>query len=262
MKAIILAAGRGTRLNHYTADLPKGMLSFAGETLIERQIRLFNSIGINDIIIITGYKSEKIKYNNARYYKNVDYENTNMLESLFTAENEFNEEIIITYSDIVFEKSVLVGLSTLNDLIIVTVDKSWKNYWLARYDTVNNDTESLILKSDNTIKEIGEADVGEDKIEGRYVGLLKLSRKGLDILSQTYHKNKKSYWDKPWGVSKNIFQKAYITDILNEMVNDGIKIDTYFVDGGWLEFDTNEDYIRMEKLYKNDGLNNFINLDK
>ena len=62
MKAIILAAGRGTRLNHYTDNLPKGMLLFAGETLIERQIRLFNSVGINDIIIITGYKSEKIKY--------------------------------------------------------------------------------------------------------------------------------------------------------------------------------------------------------
>lgn len=238
------------------------MLSFAGETLIERQIRLFNSVGVNDIIIVTGYKSEKINYNNARYYKNVDYENTNMLESLFTAENEFNEEIIITYSDILFQESLLVGLLKLEESILVTVDKSWKKYWLARYDTVNNDTESLKLKSDNTIKEIGEADVGEDKIDGRYVGLLKFSKKGLEILSQTYHKNKKSYWDKPWGVSKNIFQKAYITDILNVMVNDGIKIDTYLIDGGWLEFDTNEDYVRMEKLYKIDTLKNFINLDK
>ena len=94
------------------------MLSFAGETLIERQIRLFNSVGVNDIIIVTGYKSEKINYNNARYYKNVDYENTNMLESLFTAENEFNEEIIITYSDILFEKSILVGLLKLKELIL------------------------------------------------------------------------------------------------------------------------------------------------
>ena len=64
MKAIILAAGQGTRLNHYTDNLPKGMLSFAGETLIERQIRLFNSIGIKDIIIVTGYMSEKINYDN------------------------------------------------------------------------------------------------------------------------------------------------------------------------------------------------------
>ena len=157
---------------------------------------------------------------------------------------------------------MLVGLLKLEESILVTVDKSWKNYWLARYDTVNNDTESLILNSDNTIKEIGEADVGEDKIDGRYVGLLKFNRRGLYILSQTYYNNKKSYWDKPWGVSKNIFQKAYITDILNVMINDGIKIDTYLIDGGWLEFDTNEDYVRMDKLYKNDGLNNFINLDK
>ena len=95
MKAIILAAGQGTRLKKYTENLPKGMLEFAGRTLIERQIETYRKCGITDIIIVRGFAAEKITYQNVKYYENTDYADTNMVVSLMTARQEFNDDIIV-----------------------------------------------------------------------------------------------------------------------------------------------------------------------
>ena len=77
MKAIILAAGMGTRLKKYTENLPKGMLCFEGKTIIERQIELYRKCGISDIIIIKGYAADKICYDGVKYYTNELYDTTN-----------------------------------------------------------------------------------------------------------------------------------------------------------------------------------------
>ena len=88
MKAVILAAGQGTRLKKYTENLPKGMLKFAGKTIIERQIETYQKCGITAIIVVRGFAADKITYQGVRYYENADYENTNMVESLMAARQE------------------------------------------------------------------------------------------------------------------------------------------------------------------------------
>ena len=93
MKAIILAAGQGTRLKKYTENLPKGMLSFMGKTIIERQIAMYRQCGIGNIIFVRGFAADKIQYEGVTYYTNEDYANTNMVESLMAAKSEFNEDI-------------------------------------------------------------------------------------------------------------------------------------------------------------------------
>ena len=95
MKAIILAAGSGTRLKKYTENLPKGMLDFMGKTLIERQIEVYKECGIKDIIIVRGFAADKITYEGVKYYTNKDYANTNMVESLMEAKAEFNDDKLL-----------------------------------------------------------------------------------------------------------------------------------------------------------------------
>ena len=77
MKAIILAAGQGTRLKKYTENLPKGMLNFDGKTIIERQIEMYRKCGIDSIIIVRGFAADKIDYNGVKYYDNKDFASTN-----------------------------------------------------------------------------------------------------------------------------------------------------------------------------------------
>ena len=69
MNAIILAAGLGSRLHPHTVDKPKSMLEFGGQTLLGRLIKTFQDSGINDITVVTGYKSEKINLPNVNYIK-------------------------------------------------------------------------------------------------------------------------------------------------------------------------------------------------
>lgn len=243
MKAIILAAGSGTRLNKYTKNLPKGMLNVFGKTIIERQIDLFIKADIKDIIIITGYASDKINYKGIKYYHNKNYDKTNMVESLFCAQKEFTDNIIISYADIVYTEKVLKSVQNNKHDIVVAVDIDWKKYWKLRYGKINFDTESLKFNADNqTIKELGTPDVHSSQIDARYVGLLKFSKKGLEILKYFYDLNKTKYWDKPWQKSGKTFQNAYMTDIIQELIDRDNKVYAHKISGGWLEFDTNEDY--------------------
>ena len=78
MRAFILAAGKGTRLGHLTNDKPKGMLELNGDTILKYQINLFRSVGIDEIVVIRGYKKNKINYPNIRYIDNDKYDITNM----------------------------------------------------------------------------------------------------------------------------------------------------------------------------------------
>ena len=60
MKAIIIAAGQGTRLRPYTADRPKCMVEINGVSLIERQVKTMRDAGIDDIVVIRGYRGKQI----------------------------------------------------------------------------------------------------------------------------------------------------------------------------------------------------------
>ncbi len=179
MKAIILAAGQGTRLKKYTENLPKGMLSFQGKTIIQRQIEMYRACGIENIIIVKGYAGDKIDYPNVRYYVNEDYANTNMVESLMAAKAEFDDDIIVSYSDILFDKDMLLGMAAAEADFAVAVDENWEPYWQARYGRVDFDTESLSIDDHGNIIELGLEAPKLESIDARYVGLLKFSKNGL-----------------------------------------------------------------------------------
>lgn len=262
MKAIILAAGKGTRLKKYTKNQPKGMLEFSNKTLIQRQIDIYRELGINDIIIVTGYKSQKISYQGIKYYHNSKYSSTNMLESFILAREEFDDDIIVSYSDIIFEKNILMKLIRSKSKIVVTVDLNWKKYWLERYDTFKYDLEGLKIDKNGYIIDIGDPKPIINDIDGRYIGLLKFKKNILKKINRIYDENKFIYWNKPWGRSKHFFQKAYFTDLIYMIIKENISVSALKISSGWLEFDTNQDYERMINLQKNNSLNNLIKLDK
>lgn len=242
MKAIILAAGQGTRLKKYTENLPKGMLSFMGKTIIERQIETYRKCGIDKIIIIRGFAAEKICYSGVTYYTNKAYESTNMVVSLMGAKREFDDDVIVSYSDILFEEQMLQKMIAAKGNYVVAVDDNWKVYWKKRYGRVDFDTESLSLDCENNIKELGLENPKLEDIDARYVGLLKFSRKGLEYIKQIYDDACRNYGDKPWQQSGKTVQKAYMTDLLNAVIQSGEKIKAERFQNGWIEFDTNDDY--------------------
>ena len=113
MKAIIAAAGRGSRLGALTRNRPKGLLPVNGESIIARQIRILKAYGITDIAIVTGYRSEKIIdqfKDSVTFFYNSDYATTTSTSSMYKAIDFMDDDIIVMFSDVVFSEDSLDGL--------------------------------------------------------------------------------------------------------------------------------------------------------
>ena len=263
LKAIILAAGEGKRLRPLTDDRPKAMVKLFGMSLLERQINTFRECGIEDIIVVTGYKDETIDFTNIKKYKNFDYASTNMVETLFCAENEMDEQIIISYGDIIFEKKVLTSLINSDEDYSVVIDKNWRKYWESRFEEPLVDAESLRLDSMNNIIEIGQTAKNIDDIQGQYIGLMKFQGSALKFLRNFYQKTKenaKKSGENP--LNPNIdYEKSYMTDFIQGLINAGCKIKAISINNGWLELDNNDDYRIYNEMHKDGKLSEFIELE-
>ena len=108
MQGLILAAGRGTRIGDI--GIPKCLLKINGVSIIEHQINCFKKIGINDILVICGYQSEKIKKlvnQQVRFLYNPKFSETNNIYSMWIANNNLEEDFICVYGDLMFEPNIL-----------------------------------------------------------------------------------------------------------------------------------------------------------
>ena len=240
-KALIIAAGLGSRLKKHTENLPKCMLDFGGKTLLQRQLDAYSKNNITDISLIRGYKKEKINYKGLRYFENKDYKNNNILNSIFYAEKIINGNIIISYSDILFDPTVVQRTIKSNHDISVVVDIDWRGYYVGRKDHPISEAENVIFNSNNEVEKIGKINTGNEEVHGEFIGMIKLSNRGAEIFKEHFHRLKKTYWNKPFQRAK-IFQKAYLTDFIQELVDIGIKVHCVIIESGWKEIDTVEDY--------------------
>ena len=240
-KALIIAAGLGSRLKKHTKNLPKCMLDFGGKTLLQRQLAAYKKCYIDDISLVRGYKKEKINYKGIKYFENDDYKNNNILNSIFYAEKVINGNIIISYSDILFNSSVVQRALDANHDISVVVDIDWRGYYVGRKDHPISEAENVVFNSNNEVEKIGKINTGNEEVHGEFIGMIKLSNRGAEIFKQHFNRLKKIYWNKPFQRAK-IFQKAYLTDFIQELVDIGIKVHCVIIESGWKEIDTVEDY--------------------
>jgi len=252
LKGMILAAGMGTRLKHLTENLPKGMVNVHGKSLVGRITEKMKRNGIGDVIIIGGYKHEKIDILGTKKYVNTEFADTNMVFSMFCAEKEFDEGLIVSYGDILFKDRVLQELEKYNGDIVVVADKNWGDYWVRRYGSINEDSESFVIDKDNCLVFLGKENPPEEEMDARYVGLIKFSKKGLEVAKKIFEEEKAKDNGGPWRYSKSL-RKGYMTDFLQAIVDSGQKVDVMLIDRGWLEFDTVEDYELNLELMKEDN---------
>jgi choline kinase len=257
-----LAAGEGNRLRPLTNEKPKCMVELFGKSLIEHQINAYTACDISDINVVTGFRSDSITISNVRYFKNEQYERTNMVESLFCAEEILNGDVIISYGDIIFEKNVLKQLIQSDNDFSVIIDKNWQDYWSIRSKNPLVDLESLKLDSKDNIISIGQKVKKLEEIQGQYIGLMKFSGKGVNILKDFYHECKKISEKKPNPLNDSSpFEKSFMTDLLQGLINSNYQLHSVPIHGGWLELDTIEDFETYQKLFRNNTIKKFIKLE-
>ncbi len=236
MKAIILAAGEGKRLMPYTSGIPKCMVNVGGRPLIEYQIDVLKRSGINDIIIVKGHHANKIKIIGTKTFTNKRYYETNMVSSLFCAESELNGDVIISYGDIVYSDSILKKLIKSKHNISVAIDLEWKRYWMERFENPLDDAETLKLSSGGRIIEIGQKPKSLEEIEGQYIGLMKFSSQGIRSLKNIFYKSKELK-----QIQNKNYKNAFMTDLLQSLIDEGINVWPVNIQGEWVEVDTVKD---------------------
>ncbi len=262
MKVIILAAGEGTRLRPLTLNNPKCLVELFGKSILQWQIDIFNDFQIKNIIIVKGYLEKKINLPNITYYINEKFSTTNMVETLFSARNEMNESIIISYGDIIFEKNVLNELLTSQADISLVVDTNWLNYWKQRFKEPLDDAESLVIDDEGNISSIGQKIKKLDQAQAQYIGLMKFQGKGLEQLKSFYEQSKALSKSGKNPLNPNLdFNKSYMTDLLQGMINNGIKIKAVPIKNSWLELDSYNDYLLYSQMYENKTLTEFFDVN-
>ena len=235
-----------SRLRTLTNDKPKCMLKLFNETLIERQIKIFNNCNINDITIVTGYMSEMIDIPDVNYVKNKNYETTNINESLFCALEPSSSPILVTYSDIVFEQKIIQQMLEITDGIRLAVNLNWKKYYQNRKNHPLSEAENVLVENGRILqirKNISKS--LENQQIGEFLGIMMLSSEHVKILLERYSYLKKNHMGAFHNSSS--LSNAYITDMLQEIINCGINVNPIFTEGKWCEIDTPEDLKNAEK---------------
>jgi len=248
LNAIILAAGMGKRLGPLTNHIPKCMIKLGRKSLLERAIENLRSCNINDISVVTGYCSNKINFPNITYFKNEQFNATGMNETLFCARKKLNDSVIILYSDIVYEKKFIQQILNFEGDFGIAVKSKWREAYVGRTDHPYSEAENVVIEN-GKILEIRKNIVESvpRQILAEFLGVVKLSKKGSYIIVEKYDKLLKSHKGKFHNAAS--LKKAYLTDMIQELIDSGYFIKPIFIDAKWDEIDTTQDLKRVEQLF-------------
>lgn len=235
-KVIILAAGQGTRLKPLTNDRPKCLVEIEGRALLDVQLEVIKTQQISEITIVGGYRDEMLRREDCMLIKNERYYETNMVWTLFCAEQHFGDDLIVSYGDIVYSQECLNQLLKSDADISVVVDRDWEKYWRLRSEDPLNDAESLKINSKGNIIEIGQKASSVQEIQGQYIGLMRFNKKGISILKEVFHQAIQEREIR----GKNP-ENAYMTDLLQLIIDKGFEVKPTVISGSWIEIDSVED---------------------
>ena len=232
MKAIILAAGRGSRMGALTDDKPKCLIEFRGKPLLEWQMLAFREAGVTDIAIVTGYKRESLHKHLMHEFFNPRWHETNMVSSLECAHEWLKEApCIVSYSDIYYKTSAVQKLQQSDNDLALTYDPDWHNLWAKRFSNPLSDAETFVLNKENHVLEIGNSADSIDEIQGQYMGLLKITPKAWHqiVMIRNEHSEAQN-------------SQMHMTNLLQKVI-DGklIPVTAIKYSEGWMEIDSASD---------------------
>ena len=229
MRGVILAAGKGSRLNGTAGDKPKCLVQLGGMTLIERQIESLRGAGIDDITVVIGCSPEAVRAtcgNGVTYVENRRYAETNSLYSLWMARPLLYEGFVVLNCDVLFHPALLEDLLT----------SRYDNALLLGYREANQppfgDEEMKVKVRHGRVVDMSKT-MDPAEADGENLGIVKFGARGavalVDIMDRTVGAGRERDW------APRAFAEFAQSHPLYAIGTRGLP---------WIEIDFPEDYAR------------------
>ena len=232
MKALILAAGFGSRLAPLTNNLPKSLVRVNGTPILFRQIENLVKNNIREITIVSGYLSEVLKayvvskYPFVRIIENIVYDKTNNMYSAYLAKDVFCDELLMMNADVFFDSSIITELLTCENGNAIATDKGKYN------------DESMKIEFDgNRITSISKT-ISKDNAYGVSIDVYKFSPQGA-----------KTFFNICCHYIETLNEKELWSEVA---LNDTLKKISFIpcdIIGRWFEIDNLEDLKNAEEMF-------------
>jgi choline kinase len=244
MRAVILAAGRGSRLGPLSKDRPKCLVELAHKPLIQRQIAALRGGGISTIGIVRGYLGNMINVEDITYFENPRWGETNMVMSLATAAAWLrSHSVVVSYADIFYGRDVVRQVAASSGDLVVAYDRSWRSLWTRRFVDPLSDAETFRTDGRGNLIEIGRRTTQIEEIEGQYMGLLKFSPHAWRAIEAVLG-----------AVDPKTRDAMDMTTLLRALLDLGFPITTVGIAGHWGEIDSSGDLELYEKMIQDGDL--------
>jgi choline kinase len=235
-----------------TADTPKCYAEIKGRRMLDWGLKALTDAGLKEFCFIGGYQIEKVKreYPHFTFRHNSNWENNNILGSLMYAEDLMSDGFICCYSDILFTSDVVSQLLAASGDIVLSVDTKWLGRYEHRTQHPPDDAEKITAQNGHVTR-IHRA-IPPAQAHGEYTGIAKFSPVGAAQLREQYHAARKNYAGKPFREAA-VFEKAFLIQLLQEMIEAGVRMVHADTPGNYMEVDTQQDFELARNNWIGDG---------
>lgn len=246
MRAIIIGAGRGSRLMPTTENAPKCFAEIRGKRILDRTLDALAAGGVTEFCFIGGYRIETVEqhYPHFTFRHNRDWPDNNILVSLMCAEDLMDRPFIACYSDILFTGDVVAGLSASTSDIALGIDTDWRTHYRPRTQHPPHDAEKAITGAGRVLRV--QRNIPYEDATGEFIGVAKFTARGAGTLREHYHRRRSQFWGKPYREAA-LFQKAYLIHLFQDMIESGVEFGHADTHGNYREIDTQEDLDLAQK---------------
>ena len=260
-RAILIAAGRGKRLGTHTDEIPKSMVDVGAHPILGWVWKAFELAGLDELVVIHGYRGDVLErfvrglVPKAIFVENTEWQNNNILLSLAYARPFLDQPCLLSYSDIIFTPAVAQAAVNSPAEIGLVIDREFRTIYEGRTEHPLEEGEVSDLMPDGSVARVGKRALPPQDAIGEYIGLTKLGPRGVHIVANTIDQLTQRFAGRehePFMRAAH-YRNAYLTDLLQHLIDTGIRIDPILIDGQWREIDTGQDLERARQLVESNA---------
>jgi len=224
-----------------TADAPKCFAQVGDRRIVDWILSALRAGGVDRITFVGGYRIDSIRaaYPDLDFIENPQWETTNILGSLMCAQGRMDAGFVSSYADIVYRADAVRRLLAARDPITLVVDTAWRARYAPRSQHPPTDGEKVVVA--NHIVQRIHRDIDPDHAHGEFIGLAKFTVEGAAMLRSAWAQHQAKTDGGPFRGATSI-GNAYMIQLLQQMIEDGVSIAHIDIDGGYHEIDTQEDF--------------------